>query len=297
MTADAAPKSPAGSTKPGDAPATIFLREPEPERGVATDVRPGIRRIVASNKGVMTYHGTNTYLIEGADGLTVLDPGPDEAAHVDAIVSATGGRVARILITHAHSDHVGAAAALKAATGAPIYGYEVAAGPDFTPDVPLADGDTIAGLTAIHTPGHAADHLCFATGDGLLFTGDHVMSWSTTVVGPPRGDMRAYFRSLRLLLERDDAVYLPGHGPALPDPHPYVRGLLRYREAREEAIAAAISGRAITAGELMDTLYGKSDPTLRRAAERNVNAHLLKLEAEGRAERVGDGWRGRRAGD
>lgn len=273
-------------------PVTTFLREPEPTRGVALPVRPGIRRIVAANKSVMTYHGTNTYLINDTGGLIVLDPGPDEAAHVEAILAATDGVVARILITHTHADHVGAAPALKAATGAPIYGYFASANPEFVPDVPLADGDRVASLTAIHTPGHAADHLCFAADDGLLFTGDHVMSWSTTVVGPPKGDMTAYFASLRLLLARDDAIYLPGHGPALPDPHPYVRELLRYREEREEAIASALAGPApMTAGEIMARLYGKSDPMLRRAAERNVNAHLLKLEAEGRAERVGEAWR------
>lgn len=267
-----------------------FLTEPEPVRGVAEEVVPGVRRIVADNPGPMTYHGTNTYLIETEGGIVVLDPGPDSPAHLAAILAATEGRVAHILISHTHRDHFGAASALKVATGAPTYGYRQSADPGFAADVPLDDGDTIAGLTAVHTPGHASDHLCFAMTGGVLFTADHVMPWSTSVVNPPSGDMAAYFTSLRLLLDRDDRVYLAGHGPPLERPHPYVRELLQHRMARENGIAAALAAGPASIERLTELVYPNVDPRLRRAAERNALAHLLKLEAEGRARREQDSW-------
>lgn len=268
-----------------------FLTEPEPVRGVAQEVVPGVRRIVADNPGPMTYHGTNTYLIETTGGITVLDPGPDSGPHVAAIMAAAGNRIARILLSHTHRDHVGAVAALKAATGAPTYGYQHSADPGFTPDFSLRDGDAVAGLVAIHTPGHAADHLCFAMPGGVLFTGDHVMPWSTSVVNPPNGDMAAYFASLAVLLDRDDRSYLSGHGPPMQHPQPYVRELLEHRLARERAIAAALGDDAQGTRQLTDAVYPNVDPRLRRVAERNVLGHLLKLEAEGRARREGDAWR------
>jgi glyoxylase-like metal-dependent hydrolase (beta-lactamase superfamily II) len=268
-----------------------FLTEPEPPRHVALPVLPGITRIVAANPGVMTYHGTNTYLIEDSDGFIVLDPGPDDAAHVQAIVTATEGRVRSILLSHTHRDHVGAAAALKAATGAVTYGFRRSAAPDFTPDEPLNDGDEAAGLTALHTPGHASDHLCFARPDGVLFSADHVMSWNSSIVNPPDGDMAAYFASLERLLDRQDKVFLPGHGPLLPNPRDLARELLHHRQMREAAIAAALSPRPVDTWHLVDRLYSQVHPTLRRAAERNVVAHLLKLEREGRAAREGESWR------
>ena len=144
-----------------------FLTEPEPARGVAQELLPGIRRIVARNPSVMTYQGTNTYLIDNDAGLTVLDPGPDDPRHVADIMAAAGSAISRIVLTHAHSDHYGALPALRAATGAPVYGYVRSGKPDFTADVPLDDGDAVAGLTAVFTPGHAPDHLCFEY-DGIL---------------------------------------------------------------------------------------------------------------------------------
>jgi glyoxylase-like metal-dependent hydrolase (beta-lactamase superfamily II) len=267
-----------------------FLTEPAPARGVAEPILPGVRRLVAENPTPMTYHGTNTYLIDGPDGLTVLDPGPDLPAHVAAILAATGGQVARIVLTHTHHDHLGALPALRSATGAPTYGWHRSADDSFSPDHPLQDGDEVAGMTAVFTPGHAADHLCFAMPGGLLFSGDHVMSWSTSTVSPPGGSMSDYFASLERLLGRDDVAYLCGHGPLLRNPHPYVRELLAHRQAREAAIAAALqAGPASTLG-LMESLYSKLNPVLRRAAERNVHSHLLKLEAEGRARRDGELW-------
>ena len=268
-----------------------FFTEPEPERGVVLPVVPGISRLVANNPSPMTYHGTNTYLIETHDSFVVLDPGPDDDSHLTAILAATGGQVSAILISHTHSDHLGATAALKAQTGATTFAFHQSADPAFSPDVLLQDRDTVAGMAAIHTPGHASDHLCFARPDGIIFSADHVMSWSSSIVSPPRGDMAAYIASLHLMLLRDDRLYLPGHGPPLSNPKPYVRDLLDHRLKREEAIAQMLRSGPLTTWELVDRLYVKTLPRLRRAAERNVTAHLLKLQCEGLVWAEGERWR------
>jgi len=268
-----------------------LLTEPVPPYGEVLPVLPGISRIVAANPGPMTYHGTNTYLIEGEDGLSVLDPGPDQAEHVARIVKAAGGHVARIILSHTHPDHLGAVPALKAATGAPVYSFHRSQDPSHTPDHPLHDGDMVAGWTALHTPGHASDHLCFARADGVVFTADHVMSWSTSIVSPPHGNMADYFASLRLLLARPDTTYLPGHGPPITDPHPFARALLAHRAQREAAIANALLSGAKSPAALVEALYSQITPNLRAAAQRNVIAHLHKLRDEGRAVEDGEVWR------
>jgi glyoxylase-like metal-dependent hydrolase (beta-lactamase superfamily II) len=267
-----------------------FLTEPDPKRGVALQVVPGISRIVANNPSLMTYHGTNTYLIEAEDGFVVLDPGPDDEGHLDDIIAATQGKVSSILVSHTHSDHLGATAVLKARTGATTYAFHLSADPAFSPDVLLQDGDRVAGMTAIHTPGHASDHLCFAHPDGFVFSADHVMSWSSSIVSPPGGDMATYVASLRLMLSRNDSLYLPGHGPPLPNPRPYVEELLNHRVKREQAILQALRIEPQTTWNLVDRLYSKSHPWLKRAAERNVVAHLLKLQMEGLVVQQGDCW-------
>ena len=272
-----------------------FLTEPEPARGVAVPVVPGIRRVVAGNPGLMTYHGTNTYLIETERGVVVLDPGPDDASHVEAVLRALDVAPTLILLSHTHHDHVGATAALKEKTGAPTAGFRKPAGGAFVPDIPLEDGAAIVGMAVLHTPGHASDHLCFAMrgkdGSAILFSGDHVMSWNSSVVSPPDGDMKAYFASLRRLLERADDVFLPGHGPPLPEPRRLTRALLIHRMERERAIQVTLAkGPATTAG-LREKMYGQIDPRLQRAAERSVLAHLLKLEADGKVVREGEAWR------
>ncbi len=261
-----------------------FLTEPAPSRGVLLPVMPGVNRLVANNPGPMTYHGTNTYLLGGQDGVTVLDPGPNDAAHVQDMIRLAPGPIRRILLTHTHSDHFGAVAALKAATGAPVAGWRNSAKPAFAPDQPLADGDEVAGTRALFTPGHASDHLCFARADGVVFSGDVVMAWSTTAVSPPGGDMAAYVASLhRLLARTGDTLYLPGHGPALPEPLAYVSGLLAHRLAREQAVLVALATAPSGPAALVETLYPGLKPALRPAAERSVLAHLLKLAQEGKA--------------
>lgn len=267
-----------------------FLTEAEPRRGEAQVVAPGIRRVVAPNPSVMTYWGTNTYLIDAPGGVVVLDPGPDDASHVASVLAAAGGAVVGILLSHTHHDHLGATAALRAASGAAVHAWHEPAAPGFVPDVGLRDGESAWGWQALHTPGHASDHLCFAGAGGVVFSADHVMSWSSSVVGPPGGNMAAYFASLRRLLGREDRLYLPGHGPPLPDPLPFVRDLLAHREAREAAILAALDGEGRSAASLMERLYDKLDPTLKRAAERNVMAHLQKLAGEGVARETDGGW-------
>jgi glyoxylase-like metal-dependent hydrolase (beta-lactamase superfamily II) len=268
-----------------------FLTEPVPARGVALPVLPGIFRVVATNPGPMTYHGTNTYLIAVEKGFDVVDPGPDDAGHVAAILAATGGRVERIVVTHTHLDHVGALPALRDATKAPVFAFAPSALADLRPDVPLADGENMRAFACIHTPGHATDHLCYARDDGVVFSGDHVMSWSTTVVSPSGGGMTDYFASLRRLLARDDRIFLPGHGPPLPEPGKLVAELLEHRLRREAAIAAALGPNPRAPADLIDTVYGPIAEALRAPAERSVLAHLLKLEDDGRATRDGDLWR------
>ena len=264
----------------------VFDRSAEP-RVVALDVLPGIRRIVARNPSVMTYHGTNTYLLEGDDGLTIIDPGPDDAEHVADVLRAAGKTpIARLVLTHAHADHHGAMKAMQKATGAPTWGYVTSGSPTgFTADEILDDGGEVAGLQAVFTPGHAPDHLCFTyevPGAGqVLFSGDHVMSWSSSIVDPPQGDMRAYYNSLERLLPRRDKLYLPAHGPLDANPLPLVEELLAHRKMREAAILGELRKGPATVRHIATILYAKTDVNLKIAAERNVLAHLLKLQEEG----------------
>ncbi len=278
-----------------------LLTEPVPDYGSAIGMHRLVRRIVARNPGPMTCHGTSTWIV-GERHVAVIDPGPDDPAHRRALLAALAGEVVtHVLVTHGHHDHSAGAAGFAAAVGAAVYGFgrpeaartvSVGAGhPPFLPDQSLADGEAIAGpgwtLTAIHTPGHASDHLCFALdGEGVLFSGDHVMGWSTSMVSPPDGDMGAYIASLRRLLGRSETVYLPGHGPAINDPRGHTEALLAHRLAREAAILAALRAGNASAAAIVPTLYpGLAEPLV-RAAARSVLAHLLKLEADGVAERL-----------
>jgi glyoxylase-like metal-dependent hydrolase (beta-lactamase superfamily II) len=270
-------------------------------------VSPLVRRVLAHNPGPFTYTGTGTYLV-GQGTVAIVDPGPDDADHIAALLAAVAGEtVSHIVVTHTHRDHSPAAPAVKAATGATIAGCaplvlddlgpRADAGFDrtYAPDVVLADGDSVRGpgwtLTALHTPGHTSNHLCFALPEErALFSGDHVMGWSTTVVAPPDGDMTAYMASLRLLLDRDDAVYYPTHGAPVTEPQRLVRGLLTHRKQRENQILARLTDGAATVPAIVATMYAQVDPRLHPAAGLSVTAHLIDLRARGVVAQVGDAW-------
>ncbi len=262
-------------------------------------VAPGIRRIVARNPSPFTFKGTGTYVV-GAGEVAVIDPGPDLAEHVEALLAGLSGeQVTHILITHTHRDHSPAAAPLKVATGAPTYGFGPHAGGrrgepgieeggdwDFLPDVTVHDGDEIAGdgwrFEAVHTPGHTSNHLCFALPDsGVLFSGDHVMGWSTSVIAPPDGDMAAYMASLDKLLGRRDRVYWPTHGPAITEPHGHVRAFVAHRREREAGILDCLAAGAERIDAIVERLYVGLQPGLRHAAGRSVHAHLIDLAGRG----------------
>jgi glyoxylase-like metal-dependent hydrolase (beta-lactamase superfamily II) len=271
-------------------------------------VAPGVRRLLAANPSPFTYSGTQTYIV-GEGEVAVIDPGPDLADHVAAILAATNGeRITAIACTHTHRDHSPASRPLAAASGAPIIGCAALAieddGPradaafdfDYRPDRVLANGERLEGpgwaLAAVATPGHTSNHLCFALdGGGALFTGDHVMGWSTTVVSPPDGDMQAYMASLALLLERPDAIYYPAHGPAVEKPHSHVRGLIAHRRMREKQILARLGQGEGSIPRMVETMYQSIDPRLFPAAGRSVLAHLRDLERRGLARAEGEMWR------
>jgi glyoxylase-like metal-dependent hydrolase (beta-lactamase superfamily II) len=276
-----------------------FRREFSFEYGRLEPIAPGIRRIVARNPSPFTFRGTGTYVV-GEGDVAVIDPGPDLDEHVAALLAGLAAeQVTHILITHTHRDHSPAAAPLKAATGAPTYGFGPHAGGrrgdpgieeggdwDFSPDVTVRDGDAIAGagwrFEAVHTPGHTSNHLCFALPDsGVLFSGDHVMGWSTSVIAPPDGDMTAYMASLDKLLDRSDAVYWPTHGPAISEPQAHVRAFIAHRREREAGILDCLAAGTGRIDAIVDRLYVGLQPGLRRAAGRSVHAHLLDLAGRG----------------
>jgi len=264
--------------------------EPVPRYGVPLPEASGIVRVVAPNPGPMTQHGTNTWIVAYPGGATVIDPGPDDAGHVAAVLAAAGP-VGRVLLTHAHADHYGAAAALRAASGAPVIAHPGFAAATLRPDRSVGEGDAVAGLRVLHTPGHAADHLCFAREDGVLFTGDHVMGWASTAIAPPDGDMAAYLRSLARLGERADRVFLSGHGAAMHDPAARVATLLRHRLVREAGLVAALRRGPAALEALVASEYPVLETGLARAAGATLLAHLRKLRDDGVAEEAGRLWR------
>ena len=288
-----------------------FLKDDRLPVGEVIEVAPGVRRILCGNPGPFTFRGTNTWIIGRGSSVAVLDPGPEDAAHCAAILRATGGeRITHVVVSHTHRDHSPGVAALQAATGARSFGFgphltppdQGGEGGDhaFRPDVTLSDGAAVESddwrLRAIHTPGHCANHLCLALeGTGILFSADHVMSWSTSVVSPPDGDMAAYMASLARLAQRDDRLFLPGHGPPLPEPAPFVAALAAHRREREAMVLDALrAARRATARELVPPVYGPVlDERLVPAAARSLLAHLIKLAGEGAAARDGDFWEAR----
>lgn len=274
--------------------------------GLVTRPEPLVRRILAPNASPYTYTGTQTYLVGNDDAVVVIDPGPAEDDHLDALIAAIGSaQLVAIACTHTHRDHSPAAAPLAARTGAPIIGCAPLtledAGPradaafdaDYQPDRILADGETITGpgftLTALATPGHTSNHLCFALEEsGALFTGDHVMGWSTSVVSPPDGDMGAYMASLERLYEREDRIYYPAHGEPIGNPRQFVRSMIGHRRQRERQIMNLLGERVEDIPALVARMYAGLDPRLVGAAGRSVLAHLLDLVRRGLVRREGE---------
>ena len=268
-------------------------------------IEPGIARLLASNPSPYTFTGTQTYLV-GTSDVVVIDPGPDLPDHVAAIAAAVGERrLAAIACTHTHRDHSPASRPLAALTGAPIIGCAALAlasvGPradasfdgDYVPDRVLGDGEAIMvdgeQLIAVATPGHTSNHLCFAF-RGALFTGDHVMGWSTSVVIPPDGDMGAYMASLDKLRGRDDRIYYPAHGPAVTRPQQLVRGMMGHRMQRERQILKLVRAGTTSVEGIVAAAYPGLDPRLVPAAGGSVTAHLLDLERRGLVDHMDNQW-------
>lgn len=255
--------------------------------------------MIAPNPGMMTGPGTNTYLV-GENEVAVIDPGPFIEAHIDALQAAAPGPIRWILVTHTHRDHSPAAQALAAATGAQRIGQLPPPGPrqdqGFAPDTVLGDGDRLVtgefALRAVHTPGHAPNHLCYLhEGLGWLFTGDHVMNGSTVVIDPPDGNMDQYLASLDRLKRLELEKLAPGHGDLLDDPHSEVDWIIEHRLDREARVVAALSPlHEKTDEELVAEVYDEVDAHLHPIAMRTLLAHLIRLENNGRARETGSGW-------
>jgi len=275
-----------------------------PAHGRPVEVAPDVFRVTVNNPGPFTFHGTNSYLV-GRKRLAIIDPGPDDAMHLDALKDAIGGRpVDRILVTHTHVDHSPLARKLAELTGASIVGegphrparqlhigetnpLDASGDREFAPTQRVGDGDRIEGeewqFEAVFTPGHTANHMCYALADtGILFSGDHVMAWSTSIVAPPDGAMSDYMASLETLLRRRDRLYLPGHGGELEQPRDFVRALRTHRRMREAAIVNRIEAGDRTIPEIVRSIYRDIDVRLHGAASLSVLAHLEDLVAKGR---------------
>jgi glyoxylase-like metal-dependent hydrolase (beta-lactamase superfamily II) len=277
-----------------------FRRTLDFDYGVCATLSPLIRRVIADNPGPFTFYGTGTYII-GRGEVAVIDAGPDLASHVAAVLRAVEGEtVSHLLVTHTHRDHSPATRHLQEATGAKSYGFgphggdglgdevEEGADNDFAPDVTLGDGDIVGGagwtLEALHTPGHTSNHLCFALAEeAALFSGDHVMGWSTTVVSPPDGDMADYMASLARLGARPETTFWPTHGPPIGEPGKFVAALIAHREAREEQILKCLEDGVARIPDMVRRMYADVDPVLHTAAGRSVLAHLIHMVQTGRA--------------
>ena len=276
-----------------------FARDFVPAHGTAVEIAPGVQRLTAPNAGPFTFHGTNSYIV-GGRSVCVIDPGPEDEAHWQALCRALDGReVTHIAVSHTHRDHSPLARRLKARTGATV----VAEGPHraarplfhgetnpfaessdsaFRPDIALAEGDRVEGdgwaLETVLTPGHTANHACFGLiGTGILFSADHVMAWATSIVAPPDGAMADYMTSLDRLLARDDRLYFPGHGGPVADPPAFLRGLRTHRRMRERAILERIRAGDRKIPDMVAAIYRDTDPRLHGAAALSVLAHIEDL--------------------
>ncbi len=284
-------------------PSIPFVQDHQFRYGVIETVAPGIRRLTARNAGVFTYHGTGTYIV-GTGEVAVIDPGPDDPEHIRALIHGLQGeRISHILITHCHQDHSPGARQLQAACGAPTFAFgphgtkaepgaiaaEEGVDTEFSPDVRLVDGQRLAigdcEVECLHTPGHTSNHMCFAlTGPGTLFSGDHVMAWSTSVIIPPDGNMADYLASLTALLKREDTGYWPTHGPPLDNPHDYIEALIAHRHQRMTDILQLLEIAPHHITQMIPPLYPELDTRLYQAASRSIFASVLYLIEAGEIE-------------
>jgi glyoxylase-like metal-dependent hydrolase (beta-lactamase superfamily II) len=280
-----------------------YVRDFSFDYGCVDQVSPLIRRVIARNPGPFTFTGTGVYIV-GSGEVAVIDPGPEDQTHLDALLAALDGeRVSHILVTHTHADHSPLAGPLSLATGAPILAAapppaethagavtEEGADDAFRPDVVIAGADVIRGpgwtLEVLATPGHASNHLCFALREeNALFSGDHVMGWSTTVVSPPDGDMGAYYESLQAVIEADFDILWPTHGPPITNPAPFLNAYMAHRRRREAEILNALTDAPVSAAEIVPGIYAGVDHRLWPAAAQSVLAHLIHLERAGQVVR------------
>ncbi|NEH46422.1 MBL fold metallo-hydrolase [Rhizobium leguminosarum] len=275
----------------------------EPAYGQAVPVVAGVERVTANNPGPFTFFGTNSYIV-GSSSVAVIDPGPDDEAHYQALMAALGGReVTHIVVSHTHRDHSPLASRLQAATGAVTVGqgpyrparplrdgeinpFAESSDLSFVPDITLSDGETLSGdgwsLRAVLTPGHTANHAAFALqGGDILFSGDHVMAWSTSIVAPPDGSMADYMESLERLIEREDSLLLPGHGGPVTEPSTFLRALKAHRLKREQAVLARVQAGDQRIAEMVKVIYRDTDPKLHGAAALSVLAHIEDLLERG----------------
>ncbi len=283
-----------------------FVREMDFEYERAQQVSPLIRRLVANNPGPFTYKGTGVYII-GQGDVAIIDPGPDDDAHIEALLRAVEGeRVTHILVTHRHMDHSPAAHPLAARTGAKVYSSTIAPKPSdcdalrleasddhlFQPDINVADGDRFTGpgwtIEAVFTPGHTTNHMAYALiEENALFPGDHIMGWSTTVIGPPDGDMTAYFDSLEKVRDRNFTTLWPTHGPPVRDVRPFVQAFIDHRRAREDQIIEQMRAGKTAIKDMVSVIYADVDKRLHPAACHSVLAHMIRLVELGRVETIG----------
>ncbi|TBY71890.1 MBL fold metallo-hydrolase [Rhizobium leguminosarum] len=275
----------------------------EPAYGQAVPVVSGVERVTVNNPGPFTFFGTNSYIV-GSSSVAVIDPGPEDEAHYQALMAALGGReVTHILVSHTHRDHSPLAKRLQAATGAVTVGqgphrparplregevnpFSESSDISFVPDIAIGDGETISGdgwsLKAVLTPGHTANHAAFALeGRDILFSGDHVMAWSTSIVAPPDGSMADYMESLDRLIAREDRLLLPGHGGPVTEPSTFLRALKAHRLKREQAVLARIRAGDRGIAEMVKVIYRDTDPKLHGAAALSVLAHIEDLVERG----------------
>ncbi|MBY5325208.1 MBL fold metallo-hydrolase [Rhizobium leguminosarum] len=275
----------------------------EPAYGQAVPVVSGVERVTVNNPGPFTFFGTNSYIV-GSSSVAVIDPGPEDEAHYQALMAALGGRaVTHIVVSHTHRDHSPLARRLQAATGAAMVGqgphrparplregeinpFSESSDLSFVPDITLGDGESLSGdgwaLSAVLTPGHTANHAAFALqGRDILFSGDHVMAWSTSIVAPPDGSMADYMESLERLIARDDRLLLPGHGGPVTEPSTFLRALKAHRLRREQAVLARVQAGDTQIAEMVKVIYRDTDPTLHGAAALSVLAHIEDLLERG----------------